>query len=315
MDTVRKALDERDPDRRRTRRDGSRARRWDTRVGTVELASPRVGDALYFPSVLEPHRRAGRALHAVVQERTCRARQRAGSTSSSRRLGSRGPARARCPGSARHSTRGRRVPLSPPGRRGVPVPVARRDAAQGPPARTRARARGRHRRVVSGPPSSAGFVERCLRGMRLAISDDHAALVRRSGSSSSDRAGGAAGSTSHAMPRTSSPARPGAWSPQRSASCPSSPTGRRRGARTTRCSRTCGRVLSGTSLQASTSRPRSPPARRSEIELARRPTIDQSAANRPNIACGGRCPPPISICDRPARERLACDNLSLTGAG
>jgi putative transposase len=59
---------ERDPERRMTRRNGYRERRWDTRVGTVELAIPRVRDGSYFPSLLEPRRRAERALLAVVQE-------------------------------------------------------------------------------------------------------------------------------------------------------------------------------------------------------------------------------------------------------
>jgi transposase-like protein len=59
---------ERDPEHRLTRRNGYRERRWDTRVGTVELAIPRVRDGSYFPSLLEPRRRAERALLAVVQE-------------------------------------------------------------------------------------------------------------------------------------------------------------------------------------------------------------------------------------------------------
>ncbi|MCI0345168.1 MAG: IS256 family transposase [Chloroflexi bacterium] len=59
---------ERDPDRRLTHRNGYRERRWDTRVGTVELAIPRVRDGSYFPSLLDPRRRAERALLAVVQE-------------------------------------------------------------------------------------------------------------------------------------------------------------------------------------------------------------------------------------------------------
>jgi putative transposase len=59
---------ERDPERRLTHRNGYRERRWDTRVGTVELAIPRVRDGSYFPSLLEPRRRAERAMLAVVQE-------------------------------------------------------------------------------------------------------------------------------------------------------------------------------------------------------------------------------------------------------
>src|SRR6266545_6348116 len=59
---------ERDPERRMTRRNGYRERRWDTRVGTLELAIPKVRDGSYFPSLLEPRRRAERALLSVVQE-------------------------------------------------------------------------------------------------------------------------------------------------------------------------------------------------------------------------------------------------------
>jgi putative transposase len=49
-------------------RNGHRERRWDTRVGSIELRVPRVRDGSYFPSLLEPRRRAERALVAVVQE-------------------------------------------------------------------------------------------------------------------------------------------------------------------------------------------------------------------------------------------------------
>jgi putative transposase len=47
-------------------RNGYRERSWDTRVGTVELKVPRVRDGGYFPSLLEPRRKAERALAAVV---------------------------------------------------------------------------------------------------------------------------------------------------------------------------------------------------------------------------------------------------------
>jgi transposase-like protein len=49
-------------------RNGYRTRSWDTRVGTLELAIPKVTPGSYFPSLLEPRRRGERALVAVVQE-------------------------------------------------------------------------------------------------------------------------------------------------------------------------------------------------------------------------------------------------------
>ncbi len=49
-------------------RNGYRTRTWDTRVGTIELKVPKVTRGSYFPSLLEPRRRAERALHAVVVE-------------------------------------------------------------------------------------------------------------------------------------------------------------------------------------------------------------------------------------------------------
>ncbi len=55
-------------DKRLTSRNGVREREWDTRVGTVELAIPKLRQGSYFPSLLEPRRRHERALLAVVQE-------------------------------------------------------------------------------------------------------------------------------------------------------------------------------------------------------------------------------------------------------
>src|SRR5215211_1636514 len=49
-------------------RNGYRERLWDTRVGTLDLRVPRVRDGSFYPSLLEPRRRAERALVAVVQE-------------------------------------------------------------------------------------------------------------------------------------------------------------------------------------------------------------------------------------------------------
>jgi transposase-like protein len=49
-------------------RNGYRERDWDTRVGTIELRVPRVRDGSFFPSLLEPRKRAERALVATVRE-------------------------------------------------------------------------------------------------------------------------------------------------------------------------------------------------------------------------------------------------------
>src|SRR5918999_5373690 len=56
------------PPERTGQRNGEREREWDTRVGTIELRVPRVRDGGYFPSLLDPRRRAERALVGVVQE-------------------------------------------------------------------------------------------------------------------------------------------------------------------------------------------------------------------------------------------------------
>jgi transposase-like protein len=53
---------------RQGERNGYRERTWDTRVGTLELRVPRVRDGSFFPSLLEPRRRAERALVATVRE-------------------------------------------------------------------------------------------------------------------------------------------------------------------------------------------------------------------------------------------------------
>lgn len=59
---------DRSPDRINTR-NGYRQRSWDTRVGTVELGIPKLRHGSYFPSwLLEPRRRAERALTAVIVE-------------------------------------------------------------------------------------------------------------------------------------------------------------------------------------------------------------------------------------------------------
>ncbi len=53
---------------RQGERNGYRERSWDTRVGTVELQVPRVRDGSFLPGLLEPRKRAERALVATVRE-------------------------------------------------------------------------------------------------------------------------------------------------------------------------------------------------------------------------------------------------------
>src|SRR5256884_8295224 len=62
------AYGERTPERTNPR-NGYREREWDTRAGTIELAVPKLRQGSYSPDwLLEPRRRAERALVAVVAE-------------------------------------------------------------------------------------------------------------------------------------------------------------------------------------------------------------------------------------------------------
>jgi putative transposase len=50
-------------------RNGNRPRAWDTRVGTIDLAIPKLRQGSYFPSwLLEPRRRAEQALVNVIAD-------------------------------------------------------------------------------------------------------------------------------------------------------------------------------------------------------------------------------------------------------
>lgn len=53
---------------RTTQRNGFREREWQTRVGEIDLKIPKLRNGSYFPSFLEPRRRAERALLAVIQQ-------------------------------------------------------------------------------------------------------------------------------------------------------------------------------------------------------------------------------------------------------
>ena len=61
------AWHERTPERK-AQRNGYRERDWQTRVGDVALQIPKLRQGSYFPSLLEPRRRAEQALLAVVQQ-------------------------------------------------------------------------------------------------------------------------------------------------------------------------------------------------------------------------------------------------------
>lgn len=55
-------------DERLAHRNGYRERRFDTRMGSIDLEIPKLRKGSYFPSFLEPRRRAEKALMAVIQE-------------------------------------------------------------------------------------------------------------------------------------------------------------------------------------------------------------------------------------------------------
>jgi len=59
---------EKAPERRLAQRNGYRYRAWQTRVGELDLAIPKVRRGPFMPSFLEPRKRAEQALVAVVQE-------------------------------------------------------------------------------------------------------------------------------------------------------------------------------------------------------------------------------------------------------
>jgi hypothetical protein len=90
---------ERSPDRV-ARRNGHRERPWDTRVGSIELAIPRLRSGSYFPSFLEPRRRSEPALVAVVQEASVNGVSTPKVDRLVEALGWPGCRRIRCPGCA-----------------------------------------------------------------------------------------------------------------------------------------------------------------------------------------------------------------------
>jgi putative transposase len=65
-----------------TKRNGYRERDWDTRVGTIELAIPKLRAGSYFPEwLLQPRRRAEQAFVSVIADAISPASRPAGSRS------------------------------------------------------------------------------------------------------------------------------------------------------------------------------------------------------------------------------------------
>jgi len=245
------AKGERNPAERLTHRNGYRERRWDTRVGTIELAVPRVRDGSYLPSLLDPRRRTERALLAVVQEAYVSGVSTRRVDDLVRAMGIEGMSKSEvsriCAGLDAEVQAFRSRPLTE-----AAFPYLWLDATY-----LKVREGGRvvsmaclvatgvattgERRVLglelsagndegsAWPSFIRGLVGRGLHGVRLSSATITRASSRRSTRSCSDRAGSAAASTSPATPRTSSRGHPGAWSPRPSGQCSSSPTAHRRG--------------------------------------------------------------------------------------
>jgi putative transposase len=86
-------------------RNGYRTRAWDTRVGTVELKIPKVTAGTYFPSLLDPRKRAEKALQAVIVEAYVKGISTPRSTTWCGRWASMGYPNPRSPASARAWTK------------------------------------------------------------------------------------------------------------------------------------------------------------------------------------------------------------------
>lgn len=194
------ARGERNPEARLTHRNGYRDRRWDTRVGTLDLAVPRVRDGSYLPSLFDPRRRTERALLAVVQEAYVSGVSTRRVDDLVRALGIEGMSRSEvsriCAALDAEVQAFRCRPLA-----GLAYPYLWLDATY-----LKVREAGRvvsmaalvavgvatngERRVLglelspgndegsAWPAFIRGLVERGLHGVRLVISDDHAGLVK-----------------------------------------------------------------------------------------------------------------------------------------
>ena len=116
-------------------RNGYRQRSWDTRVGTIELAVPRVRDGSFSPSLLEPRRRAERALVAVVQEAYVHGVTTRRVDDLVKALGMDGISKSQVSEAVRRTRQGGRAFQHPAAGRPVPVRVVGRHLRQGARAR------------------------------------------------------------------------------------------------------------------------------------------------------------------------------------
>jgi hypothetical protein len=155
------AYGERSPERVNAR-NGYRTRRFDTRVGSIELAIPKLRRGSYFPDwLLEPRRRAERALVQVV----CQCYVEGVSTRAVeevvKALGMQGISKSQVSEMAKAlGPGGGRLPEPPPGRGALHLRLARRPRparARGGPHRQRRRGGGTAASAPRASGRSAGF--------------------------------------------------------------------------------------------------------------------------------------------------------------
>jgi hypothetical protein len=142
-------------DERVNSRNGYRDRRWDTRVGTIDLQVPKLGEGTYFPAWLLTHRRrAEQALASVVAQAYVEGVSTRRVEDLVEAMGIAGSPSPRCHAWPPSWTPGGRVPGTPVGCGPVPVSVDRRvdpEGARGWAGRQRVR-RGCHRSEQRGAP-------------------------------------------------------------------------------------------------------------------------------------------------------------------
>ena len=189
---------ERSPERV-NRRNGYRERDWDTRVGSIELAVPKLREGSYFPDwLLQPRRRAEQAFVSVIADAYLAGVSTRRVEKLVQQLGVERMSKSQVSRLAKSLDADRRgLPHPPARRRAVRVRDAGRARGQVPRGRPHGqrlrRARGRGQRegfreslgldVVTAEDGAAwlafvrGLVARGLAGVKLVSSDAHPGLV------------------------------------------------------------------------------------------------------------------------------------------